>query len=121
VVTFERDGTLADQSTYYLTNLEKASVTVGGTWEKEYTFSEQWKMRPLDAARLAILYNQIKNDSKTRDQWIKLYNVSSSDLSLPDDIARGLYCAAEALDPTSYQSCYCPAPRTSETAPAPQR
>ena len=120
VVTFERDGTLADQSTYYLTNLEKASMAVGGTWEKEYTFSEQWKMRPLDAARLAILYNQIKNDSKTRDRWIKLYNVSSSDLSLPDDIARGLYCAAEALDPTSYQSCYCPAPRNGETAPAPQ-
>ena len=120
VVTFERDGTLADQSTYYLTNLEKASVTGGGTWEKEYTFSEQWKMRRLDAARLAILYNQIKNDSKTRDRWIKLYSVSRSNLSLPEDIARGLYCAVEALDPATYQSCYCPAPQASEVTPAPQ-
>jgi sphingomyelin phosphodiesterase acid-like 3 len=121
VVTFERDGSLADQSTYYLTNLEKASVTVSGTWEKEYTFSEQWKMRRLDAATLATLYKQIKKDPETRARWIKLYNVSSSNLPLPDDIARGLYCAAEALDPETYQSCYCPAPQASEMPPASPR
>ena len=120
VVTFDRHGTLADQSTYYLTNLEKAGTTVSGMWEKEYTFSEQWKMRPLNAAKLALLYKQINNDSGTRDRWIELYNVSSVNLSVPDGIARGLYCAVEALDPKSYQSCFCPAPHAGETAPVPQ-
>jgi hypothetical protein len=118
VVTFDPDGTLADQSTYYLTNLDKATSTVAGVWAKEYTFTEQWKARRLDAASLATLYNQIKNDAQVRDQWFKFYNVSSPKLTVPDEMTRGLYCAAEGLDPASYKTCYCPAAKVKPTVPA---
>ena len=50
IVNFRADGTLADQTTYYLTNLKEAGGSTRGRWKKEYTFSRQWKTRQLDAA-----------------------------------------------------------------------
>jgi sphingomyelin phosphodiesterase acid-like 3 len=45
IVTFNSDGSLADQSTYYLTNLRNASSKTKGRWRKEYRFSQEWKAR----------------------------------------------------------------------------
>ncbi len=93
VVTFANDGSLSDASVYYLTNLEFASSKTRGEWGKEYTFSQEWKMGRPDAASLATLYEQIKTKPDVRDEWLKLYNVSSSAAYLPAHSAPGLYCA----------------------------
>jgi len=107
VVTFRSDGSLADQSTYYLTNLKRASSKVRGRWKKEYTFTREWRTR-LDLASLGTICSQIQSTETARDRWLKLYNVSSSAAKVPVDTVRGLYCAIGALDPAAYEKCYCP-------------
>ncbi len=117
VVTYNADGTLADQTTYYLTNLEHATSTNPGVWAKEYTFTEEWKAKQLDAAAIAMLYDEIKDDAKVRDRWFTLYNVSRASLTLPEKATRGFYCASGALERSTYQSCFCPAPAPAAIAP----
>ncbi len=107
-VSFNQNGSLRDQSTYYLTNLTMASRTTSGRWSKEYSFSEVWKGEPLDAAGLAAVYKIIGTNQQARAEWLKLYNVSSSAVHLTPDGIKGLYCAVESLDPATYNSCYCP-------------
>ncbi len=110
VITFANDGSLLDQSTYYLTNLDLASKTTLGEWKREYTFSEEWKLLRIDAASLSSLYTRIVNDETTRDQWLKLLNVSSAAVHIAANGMPGTYCAIEALSPEEYGKCYCGAP-----------
>jgi sphingomyelin phosphodiesterase acid-like 3 len=114
IVQYGNDGALIDQSTYYLTNLKDASSKIRGRWKKEYTFSREWRSRRLDLASLGTVYTQIQGKKQARDQWLKLYNVSSTAAVVPGNDDRGLYCAVAALDPVAYASCYCRA-----TAPQP--
>ena len=107
VVAFNGDGSLADQSTYYLTNLDSATSKAKGRWKREYQFSQKWKARHLNAAGLESIYKQIGTDKKTRERWLKIYNVSSAAVKIPAGQARGPYCAIEHLDPESYATCYC--------------
>ena len=107
IVNFRGDGTLADQTTYYLTNLTKAGGSTRGRWKKEYTFSRQWKTRQVDAASLTKIYNEIASDSAARDRWLKMYMVSSTAAPIPAADVKGLYCAMGALDQRSYAACAC--------------
>jgi len=107
VVTFAADGSLADQTTYYLTNLKTASSTVPGRWKREYQFSREWKVRRLDLASLGKIYDEIQNTPSARSQWLKLYNVSSAAAVVEPDSIRGLYCAIGALSVPAYATCYC--------------
>ena len=109
IVDFNGDGTLADQTIYFLTNLEQAGGKVRGRWKREYTFSRRWKARQLDGASLARIYDEIVRRNAARDLWLKLYMVSSSDAPIPAKDVRGLYCAIGALTQQSYESCYCAA------------
>ena len=110
VVTFANDGSLRDNTVYYLTNLLFASGTTPGEWKREYTFSEQWKLPKLDGASLATLYTRIQSQPSTGDEWLRLYNVSSSAAYLPVNALLGFACAIEGLDPDSYSECYCRTP-----------
>jgi hypothetical protein len=110
IVDFRGDGTLADQTTYYLTNLSKAGGSTRGRWKKEYTFSRQWKTRQLDGTSLTKIYNEIASESDARARWLKFYMVSSTDAPIPAADLKGLYCAMGALDLKSYAACACGAP-----------
>jgi sphingomyelin phosphodiesterase acid-like 3 len=110
VVTVEQGGGLADQSTYYLTNLQAARSDVPGKWMKEYSFAEEWQSHPLNASSLKSVYDRIRTDPKARARWLTLLNVSSSHDTVPANGVDSLDCAVAALDPASYQACYCPAP-----------
>ncbi len=107
IVSFRSDGSLADQSTYYLTNLKQASSRVRGHWKKEYTFTQEWRKPRLDLGSLGTMYNQIETTTQARNRWLKLYEVSSRAAKVPTDSVRGLYCAIGALDPLAYERCYC--------------
>jgi sphingomyelin phosphodiesterase acid-like 3 len=115
--TYAKDGSLLDASVYYLTNLTYASKTTPGDWQLEYTFSRQWKMSRINGANLAALYIRINGDESIRNEWLKLYNTSSSAAYLPAGSAPGLSCAIEGLDAASYGSCYCTAKDPASTAP----
>jgi len=107
VVTFNSDGSLADQSTYYLTDLTCATSKAKGQWTREYQFSQEWKAKQLNAASLETIYKQIGSEQNFQEQWLKLYNVSRTTAKAPAGQIRGPYCAIEHLDPESYATCYC--------------
>jgi sphingomyelin phosphodiesterase acid-like 3 len=109
VVSFRSDGTVTNQSTYYLINLKSASNKKKGRWKKEYTFTRQWKARELSSASLGNLYNQVASSNKYREQWLKLYAVLGPAEQGEKSIARGLYCAVESLTVESYKQCFCTA------------
>jgi len=117
-VTFAGDGSLLDASVYYLTNLEFASNKTPGEWKREYTFSQKWKDSRIDAAGLGALYDRIVSKQSDRDEWLKLYNISSAAAYVPASAVPGLYCADEALSPEAYRSCFCPAMLNSAAAAA---
>jgi len=110
VVTFAPAGRLADQSTYYLTNLQAAQSDVPGIWAQEYSFQEKWHSERLDASALNNVYDRMRTDTEASAQWLTLLNVSSTHDHVPADGVRTLECAIEALDPATYKACYCPAP-----------
>jgi sphingomyelin phosphodiesterase acid-like 3 len=110
VVTFDQGGGLADQSTYYLTNLQSAGSEVPGKWMREYSFGEEWQSQQLNASSLKSVYDRIRIDPKARARWLTLFNVSSAHDTVAANGVGSLDCAIAALDPASYQACYCPAP-----------
>jgi sphingomyelin phosphodiesterase acid-like 3 len=118
VVSFRRNASIVDTSVYFMTNLLYASATTPGDWEREYTFSRQWKLSAVNAANLLAIYNKVQSSETDRAEWLKLYNVSSSAAYLPSGTTPGLYCAIEALDPEQYKNCYCPGAGVAGT-PAP--
>jgi sphingomyelin phosphodiesterase acid-like 3 len=114
LVSFKSDAGLADQSTYYLTNLQAARSDVPGTWTREYSFLEAWQTHSqthsLDSSSLNNIYGRIKSDPQARAQWLNFLDVSSSHDPVPANGVQTLDCAIANLDLTSYQACYCPAP-----------
>lgn len=117
VVNFSGKGNITNQTTYYLTNLEKASTEVKGVWRREYSFDQAWNAKQLDAASLDKIYREAREQQPVLDQWFKLYNVSIlTDASVPFSALRGFYCADGALDVADYQTCFCQRPTGSSTA-----
>ncbi|MGA9565174.1 MAG: metallophosphoesterase [Candidatus Korobacteraceae bacterium] len=107
VVSYNRNGVVTDQSTYYLTNLPVASAKQKGRWKKEYTFTRQWKTGGLNAASLGQVYDEVVADDSARANWLKLYAVSGPALEGGKPIARALYCAVEGLSVEGYRQCDC--------------
>lgn len=116
VVTFRRDGGVADLSTYFLTNLKTASSHAPGKWMLEYKFSRQWRVRRVDGTSLKILLDEIEHDPHARSDWFKLYGVSSAAARVPTSGERSLYCASGYLNEGAYQTCYCPAKQVDSSA-----
>jgi hypothetical protein len=110
VVSYKSDGTLTDETTYYLTNLTSASSTKKGIWKQEYTFTRAWKASTLNAASLHEIYNRVVNDPQAREQWLKMYAVSGPTEQQEKRFVRALYCADEALSKEDYEKCFCAAP-----------
>ena len=107
VVSYKRDGTLVDQSTYYLANLSAASAKVRGSWKREYQFDRQWKAREVNAASLSRVYGEVAGNEAARANWLKLYAVSGPAVEGEKPIVRALYCAVEGLSVESYGACWC--------------
>jgi sphingomyelin phosphodiesterase acid-like 3 len=107
-LTFGNDGSLLDSAVYYLSNLTLASKTTAGEWQLEYQFSKEWKLAGISTSTLTTLNEKIRNDDTVRDEWLKLYNVSSPAARILPGTAPGLYCAINELSPPDYSQCYCP-------------
>jgi sphingomyelin phosphodiesterase acid-like 3 len=107
VVSYRHDGTLTDQSTYYLTNLPVAGANVKGQWKREYQFTRKWKTHELNAASLGRVYEEVEADQAARAAWLKLYAVSGPAEEGEKPIVRALYCAVEGLSVDGYKQCWC--------------
>lgn len=107
IYDFNAGGELANQTTYYLSNLSSVDAKHRAKWRQEYVFKKEWKTNTLDAGSLGNIYAEIASDDAARQHWLKLYNVSSSAAKIDPNQVRGLYCAIEGLGVGAYRNCAC--------------
>jgi len=107
VVSYKSDGTVTNQTTYYLTNLTYATSTTKGKWKKEYTFTRQWKAQELDARSLHTVYDEVVSDDGAREQWLKMFAVFGPVEREDKRFVRALYCTDEGLSMEQYKAYYC--------------
>jgi len=77
-VVLADDGTLADQSVYYLANLADAQAGAAPRWQLEMSFDAAWNLPRVDLPSLASLYAQLGNSTAASERWFKAYAVQSA-------------------------------------------
>ena len=106
VVTLEADGHIADQATYYLTNLPTAGNEVKADWKLEYSFNRAWNLHGLDFANYQKLYRRIDSSPETRDRWMLFLSASRPEAgNVTPANFRAFYCATGHTNPADYQAC----------------
>jgi hypothetical protein len=111
-------GGVIDQTTYDLTNLPEATTAAGGVpreWRAEYAFTRQWSLPRVDLPSLDHLYSLIADASVEREQWHRIFSVSSPVYWAPfsggsEQLAkavRAFRCASGNVAPSDYGQCYC--------------
>jgi len=111
LLDFSGGGEIQNYTTYYLTDLTAPDKNLHGKWKKEYRFSREWKAKEVNSTNLSRIYGEITSQDAAREQWLRLYNVSSDATKLPPNVARGLYCAIAELSVQGYGHCACHPPK----------
>lgn len=106
LITYDLDtGVPTDFSTYYLTNLDRASLAVPGDWQLEYTFTEAYHLAQYSAEGVAAMVAEVKAGGAATDTYRRLYMVSHG--ALPQDDLPAYICAMTRLEQDNYTRCYC--------------
>jgi sphingomyelin phosphodiesterase acid-like 3 len=114
-MTSDSAGGIADQTTYYLTNLSDAGSGVVPQWSLEYTFTQEWNLPRVDLASLDRLYSVTGEGLAERERWLTLFPVSRAAYWAPfsgssEQSARAVSafrCASGNVLMPDYQQCYC--------------
>jgi len=106
IVTYERTtGVPTDFSTYYLANLDQASLNVPGDWRLEYTFSDAYGVGPYSADSVAAMVKGIEAGGTVAETYRRLNLVSHG--SLPEKDLSAYVCGMTRLERAGYARCYC--------------
>jgi sphingomyelin phosphodiesterase acid-like 3 len=106
VVTYEpATGVPTDFSTYFLANLDQASLAVPGDWRLEYTFSEAYGIAPYSADGVAAMVKAIDAGGLAAETYRRLTVVSHGSLSANDLSA--YVCGMTRLKRSGFARCYC--------------
>ncbi len=98
-------GIPTDFSTYYLVNLDQASLDVSGDWRFEYTFTDAYGLSEYSAEGVAKMVADIKAGGAAAETYRRLYMVSHGEL--PEKDLPAYFCAMIRLEPDAYTECYC--------------
>jgi sphingomyelin phosphodiesterase acid-like 3 len=106
IVTYALDtGIPTDFSTYYLANLDKASLAVRGDWRLEYTFSDAYGVGSYSAESVAAMVKAIEAGGAAADIYRRLNVVSHGSLS--DKDLPAYVCGMTRLERAGFARCYC--------------
>ncbi len=102
-------GDVIDFSTWYLANLEQASVITPGEWRREYVFTEAYGQPTYSATAVeriaeAMLGTESAGE-RVRSTFRRLYPVSHGEI--PAEALPAYACALGKLAVSSYTACYC--------------
>lgn len=107
-VTLTDDGTLADQSVYYLANLPEAQSGAAPRWQLEMSFDAAWSQPRFDLSSLQDVYHQIGTVAEARDRWFKAYAVQSSGPAVISPVDYTIYrCTAGQDRAADFARCSC--------------
>jgi hypothetical protein len=108
LVSFQSNGKLTDQATYYLSNLSAAGKEAAPEWKLEYRFNQEWGVHQLDYKSFEKLYRRIDQSPEARKRWSLLYSVSRPESSITSQSFWVLYCASGHTTIGDYQACLSP-------------
>jgi hypothetical protein len=102
-------GSVIDFSTWYLANLEQASVTTPGEWKREYVFTEAYGQPTYSAAAVEQMAEALLGaesaGERVRSTFRRLYSVSHGEMRA--SVLPAYACAISNLAVSSYTACYC--------------
>lgn len=105
-VTFLPDGTLSDEVTYYLSNLDKLSREAAPEWKPEYDFDEAWQLHQLNFQSFRKLHREIERQSAARDRWSAFYSVSHPQAKMiTPQTFPPLFCVTDNPTEAAFNSC----------------
>jgi hypothetical protein len=106
VVSFNPNGTLSDEDTYFLSNLSDVLDAATPVWKLEYSFAKKWGVRQVDFKNFFRLYRDIETKPKLRDQWSVLYSVSRpEEVKITERSFPQLFCAVGNDVDAAFQAC----------------
>ncbi len=94
-----------DLSTYYLANLQSASLAVPGDWRFEYSFSEVYDPAGYSTKGVNALIKAVAVSGSVAATYRKLHQVSHR--PLPRAVMPSFVCSMTHLEPESFTECYC--------------
>ncbi len=110
-VTYDSAGGILDQATYDLINLSETDAHNPPKWQREYTFTREWRLPRVDLASLERLYAMITTVPEDRALWHTLYPVSSQAYWTRNhggaDETRAYDCATGHVSVADYRQCWC--------------
>jgi hypothetical protein len=102
------DGTLIDQSVYYLANLRDAQSGAEPRWQLEMSFDSAWNQPRFGLSSLQDIYRQIGTVAEARDRWFKAYAVQSDGPAVIRPADYAIYrCAAGQDRAADVARCSC--------------
>jgi sphingomyelin phosphodiesterase acid-like 3 len=106
IVSYDlKSGVPTDFSTYYLANLDGASLAVPGDWRFEYTFTEAYGIPSYSAEGVAEMVKAIEAGGADAETYRGLYTVGHD--PLPEKDLPAYVCAMTRLDQDGFTKCYC--------------
>jgi hypothetical protein len=106
VVSFQANGALSDEATYYLSNLNRVLEGAGPEWKLEYSFAKTWGARQVDFKSFRKLSRDIEAKPEVRERWSVLYSVSGAkEIAITKQAFPQLFCATGNNMETSFQAC----------------
>jgi len=106
-VALAEDGTIADQSVYYLANLPAAVSGAAPQWRLEMSFDATWGLPRVDRGSLEELYRRIGGDEATRDRWLDIYAVQGPTRASLSSNATIYRCTAGGDRAADFAHCSC--------------
>ncbi len=100
-----RTGALTDFSTYYLANLNSASLDVPGDWRLEYTFTEAYGLGRFSAETVRDLIASAEAGGKAAATYRRLYDLRHA--QLPEEDLPVYVCAMRELETDRFEECWC--------------
>ncbi len=102
------DGTLSDESVYYLANLPAAASGAAAQWQLEMSFDSTWNLPRVDLASLDELYRRLGASTATRDRWLDSYAIQGPTRATLNEANYAIYrCTAGSDRATDVARCSC--------------
>jgi hypothetical protein len=106
IVSYDlKTGVPTDFSTYYLANLDSASLAVPGDWRFEYTFTEAYGVPHYSPDGVAEMVKKVEAGGATAETYRRLYMVGHD--MLPEKDLPAYICAMTKLEQEDFTECYC--------------
>lgn len=98
-------GDVTDFETWYLSNIETASLKTPGDWKREYVFTQAYGQPGYSVSAVEAVWRNLVDGGDLTEAFARLYRVDHGAVSV-DDLPAYL-CAIGHVDQPAFTACHC--------------